>query len=254
MRAGRQARHRAPGAVALVQGAPVVPRAGDRRVQGRALHARARRRRRPQAAEPRGPGLAHAGRPVPGADDRAGRDRGRPGRPRRPAHARGTGRGGQLGRPHDQRRRLARRVGAAQDRAADRAAQPAGQEARRRSSSCTSTTRTSSTRSRSPGRTARTRRRPGTACSATPSGPCCARRRPRSRSWRCCRRSCGEFVLWHRRGHLSLRRALRVPGPAAEARRRPGRAVRVRLQPVPRVHEPRRRVGRGAGLDGARRR
>ena len=128
VRAGRQARHRAPGAVALVQGAPVVPGAGHRRVQGRALHARAGRRHRPQAAEPRGPGLAHAGRPLPGADDRAGRDRGRPGRPRRPPHARGTGRGGPLGRPHHQRRRLARRVGAAQDRPADRAAQPAGQE------------------------------------------------------------------------------------------------------------------------------
>ena len=85
--------------------------------------------------------------------------------------------------------------------------------ARRRSSSCTSTTRTSSTRSRSPGRTARTRRRPGTACSATPSGPCCARRRTRSRSWRCCPTELRRFVLWHRRGQVGLRRALRVPGP-----------------------------------------
>ena len=43
-----------------------------------------------------------------------------------------------------------------------------------------------------------------------------------------------RFVLWHRQGQLGLRRVLRVPGPAAEAARRPGRAVRLGLQPVPR--------------------
>ena len=107
------------------------------------------------------------------------------------------------------------RVGAAQDRRQPRIghARTCWPSARRRSSSCTSTTRTSSTRSRSPGRTARTRRRPGTACSATPSGPCCARRPTRSRSSSTCRRKCGASCSGTGAGSVGLSRVLRVPGP-----------------------------------------
>ena len=97
--------------------------------------------------------------------------------------------------------------------AAAGAARTCSTSAGRRSSSCTSTTRTSSTRSSSPGRTTPTRRRPGTGCSATPSAPCCARRRTPSPSCSDCRRRCGGSCSGTAAGHVGLKRALRVPGP-----------------------------------------
>ena len=51
-----EARHRAPGARALARVPPVVPGPADRRLQGRALHARARRRHRPQRRNLADPG------------------------------------------------------------------------------------------------------------------------------------------------------------------------------------------------------
>ena len=226
-RAAGQARHRAPGAGPLARVPPVVPGPADRRPQGRALHARAGRRHRPQAPQPRRSGLARARRALPRVPDRARDRRGRQGRRRRPARrpperaafehvrrrsrrsARGSTSTGWRGvwalRRHRHPRPAAHRPGLGHE--------PARQAPRDAASSCTSTTRTSSTRSSSPGRTSTTRRRPGTASSATPSAPSCARRRTRSPSSRDLPPEVRRFVLWHRQGQLGLRRVLRVPGP-----------------------------------------
>ena len=67
-------------------------------------------------------------------------------------------------------------------------------------------------------RTPTTRRRPGTACSATPSAPCCARRRTRSRSSAHLPAEVRRFVLWHRQ---------RAPRPAAHAARARRRSPRL---------------------------
>ena len=54
---------------------------------------------------------------------------------------------------------------------------------------------------------------------------------------------CGASCSGTAAGSVGLRPGAARAGPAAAAGRRPGRAVRVRLQPVPRVDEPRRRLG-----------
>ena len=155
-----------------------------------------------------------------------------------------------------QRRGLEARVGAARHRvrrAAHRARSvrsTCSTSGARRSSSCTSTTRTCSTRSSSRARTSHNaqetwhrvfRDAERAVLRQTPDAfPELGHLPKEVRRW----------VLWHRLGHLGLSRGLRVPGPLAAAARRPGRAVRVRLQPVPRVDEPRRRLGQAARADG----
>ena len=96
-------------------------------------------------------------------------------------------------------------------------------------------------------------RRPGTASSATPSGPSCARRRPRSRSSRSCLRQRAGIRPVAPAGPVESRRNAPAPAGLRQAPRRSGRALRLGLQPLPGLDERRRRGGGAPPPDGLHR-
>ena len=246
----------APGPLARLP--PVVPGPADRRPQGRALHARADRRHRPQAPQPGRSRLARARRPLPRAADRARDRRGGQGRLRRPADARGArgvrDLGGVRGHPRGaQRRGLARRLGAAEHRRSAACRAPAGlghepaQQAPRDARVPARPPRGPRARDRARRAEHRaTRRRPGIACSATPSARSCARRPTRSPSSPTSRPRCAGSCSGTGRATSACGACCACPGPLPRLLGDQDGLFALGLQPVPRLDEPRRRLGAGA--------
>ena len=241
---------------------PVVPGAAHRDGQGRAVHARARRRHRRQAAPPGRAGLAAARRDLPRAAhvprDRRGRARrarrpARPGRARRRSRASASRRSASASTPMRWREVWALREIAFPHRGMPRAGPVSYLNLLHKKRATLAFLHAhhedlkAAIALAGPEPAQRDRRR-GSVCSGTRSGRCCGRRRTRSPSSATCPRPARQLraLAPARAARAGRARAVGADRPL----RRPGRPVRVGLQPVPRLDEPRGGVGAAGGAHG----